>query len=98
MTTKAQLAQAARPSQAFCFIVSHGTASARGVEEHWREVGPDWEGWGGGKGAGQAGGVLPDRQATAQESAAGEQIPQPILSGPLYPFLHVVYLPPEFPL
>lgn len=57
VTTKAQLAQAARPSQAFCFSISHGTASAEG----WRSTGGrsaligkvGWE-----KGAGQAGGVL----------------------------------------
>lgn len=37
---KAQLAQAARLGQAFCCIISHGTPTARGLEEPWREVGP----------------------------------------------------------
>lgn len=38
--TKAQLARAVRPGPAFCFSTSHGAASARGLEEPWREVCP----------------------------------------------------------
>lgn len=47
MTTKAQLAQAARSGPASCFGTSHVTASARGLEGPWRR----WlgrVGWGAG--------------------------------------------------
>lgn len=65
MSMKAQLAQAARPSQAFCFIISHSTASARGRLALIEKVGVGEE-----KGTGQAGEELQDRHVTAQESAA----------------------------